>query len=156
MGNVCAPDEACFSGNMNKQRRKSQSAQRSTEKKMIGGCLILKVKKVNINSSKLQDVLMSHQVNASQVQMILQFRNQTYDLDTLKSDFEQLCLGDMSDCKRSQVQKVDQDDQFKFNVDNITSQDIVSIKLLVPPNMTSTDDYFHNNQKEGAINDLQK
>ena len=113
------------------------------------GCLILKVKKVNINSSKLEDVLMSHQVNASQVQMILQFRNQTYDLDTLKSDFEQLCLGDMSDCKKSQVKKVDQDDQFKFNVDNITPQDIVSIKLLVPPNMTATDDYFHNNQKEG-------
>jgi hypothetical protein len=57
--------------------------------------------------------------------MILQFRDQTYDLDTLKSDFEQLCLGDMSDCKQSQVKKVDQDDQFKFNVDNITPQDIV-------------------------------
>lgn len=155
MGNVCAADEACFDYKTDKLRRKSKSARTIVEKKTTG-CLILKVKKVNINTSKLEEVLMSHQVNASSVQMILQFRDQTYNLDTLKQDFESLCLGDMSDGgRKSQVAQLDQDDQFKFNVDSVTPQDIVSIKLLVPPDMTATD-FFQNMEKEGTIGGLPK
>jgi hypothetical protein len=38
---------------------------------------------------------------------------------------------------------VDQNDQFKFNVDSITPQDIISIKLLIPEEMGAAD-YFLN------------
>lgn len=65
MGNVCAAEEAsCFDCDVN-------TIKESPEKKNMKGCLILKVKKVNINSSKLEEVLMSNHANASQVQMIL-------------------------------------------------------------------------------------
>lgn len=85
MGNVCAADESCmsFDNKIDKLRRKSKSARTVVEKKTTG-CLIIKVKKVNINSGKLEEVLMSHQVNASSLRMILRFRDQRYNLDTLK------------------------------------------------------------------------
>ena len=70
-------------------------------------------------------------VKVSSVQMFLEFRNKSYELNTTSQKFEDVCQDDASNKSPSLWSQVDQTDRFQLKVDNIKSSDLISIKLHV-------------------------
>ena len=89
MGNVCAAQECQSNTSFSPPRRTEPS------NKKIGGCLIIKIKKTNVNMKILTNVLMEKtgQSSLSDLVIILKFRDQIYELDTLKDNFESILKG---------------------------------------------------------------
>ena len=70
-------------------------------------------------------------VKVSSVQMFLEFRDKSYELNTTSQKFDDICQDDASNKSPSLWSQVDQTDRFQLKVDNITSSDLISIKLQV-------------------------
>ena len=65
-------------------------------------------------------------IKVSSVQMLLEFRDKSYELNTTSQDIFQ---DDASNKSPSLWSQVDQTDHFQLKVDNITSRDLISIKI---------------------------
>lgn len=78
----------------------------------------------------------------SSVQMFLEFRDKNYELNTNSQKFEDMCQDDASNKSPSLWSQVDQADRFQLKVDNITSSDLISIKLSVGNDLEFSDFFF--------------
>ena len=118
MGNICKIEGAI--GNRTCDRTPTET-----------GSILLKVKKVDINKSKLQDILQEYNADVKQVYIGLSSGEITYNIETVTSADETPCFEEISNMNQTMAEQVDQNNHFKFNVGS--QSDIVSIKLLLPP-----------------------
>ena len=70
-------------------------ATQAKKSKKIGGCLIIKIKKSNVNMKTLSDKLVEKTGRATLdgLLMILKYKDQVYELDSIKDNLESVLRG---------------------------------------------------------------
>ena len=78
MGNLCSSSES----NVQNDIQNSQDPVGNVVKKPCSGVLTLKVGKINLKTQMLKELIKSYDASVSSVKMTLEFRGETYQLNT--------------------------------------------------------------------------